>query len=63
MTRKESNLLIEQACALIFQVESALPYDDIIRKMGYRARIELGNMQNSIKESREDSYISQTKVN
>lgn len=62
MTRKESNQLVEQACHLIFQIERELPMDDPIRKMGHRARIELGNLQNAIRASREESNISVEKV-
>ena len=58
MTRQESNKLLNEAAALIFKVEESLPDDDIIRKCGYRARVEIGNLQNQVRESREENDIS-----
>ena len=59
MTRKESNLLLEQAANLILQVEQGLSKDDQdnLRRAGYRIRISIGQLMDDIKSHREESYI------
>ncbi len=48
MTKETANKLLDEACNIIFRVEECLSddSDDLIRKQGYRARVEIGKLQN-----------------
>jgi len=49
MTRNEANEKLNKACALIFEVESQFKEGEYPRLHGYRARIEVGALQNELR--------------
>lgn len=60
MTLTEAKKKIEEAAALIFQVEEALSKssNDGIRREGYRCRISLGSFENTIRQHCDENDIS-----
>ena len=57
MTRQVANQLFNKACDLIFSVELELKEGEYPRIHGHRARIEIGKLQDGLKE-RKESDIS-----
>jgi len=62
MTLGEANVRLVQAANLIYEVESQFEYDSSIRNAGHKARCELANFQNRIKDECEPTFIGQPKV-
>lgn len=57
MTKNIANKLLNEAASLIFQVEEKLSDDsyDLIRREGYKARIQIGILQNRLPECNPDN--------
>lgn len=62
MTRKEANEKLNQACNLIFDIEKELPCGEIPRLYGYRARIEVGKLQDGLRATQTESDISKVAI-
>ncbi len=58
MTRQEAIDRLSQAASLIFDVEAQLTAREYPRQYGYKARIEVGNLINALREERDKTDIS-----
>ena len=60
MSKTEAKKKLQEAQAIVFEVEKALSSDcdNYIRKQGYRTRIAIGDFDNLIRSNCDDTDIS-----